>query len=73
MLRICQRLDRLMGELVRLEPRGETARLTERMRALCAALDHPHDESRPLDLLNRMQETLDALYEEEYARRKERC
>lgn len=73
MLRSAQRLDRLMGELIRLELREGNPRLTERMRALCAALDHPHEDSRPLDLLNRMQETLDALYEEEYARRKERC
>lgn len=64
----------MMGDVVRIVPKREKdTSLTNRMRSLCASLDHPHPEARELDTLNRMQETLDALYEQEYARRKEQC
>lgn len=63
-----------MGEVIRLEIKTvRDTSLTNRMRALCAAHDHPHPDTRELERLNEMQEVLDLLYEAEYARRKERC
>lgn len=61
-----------MGDLIRLplKPKSESKSLSREMRELCALLDNPGD-SRPMDILNRMQEKLDCMYEKEYERRLE--
>lgn len=61
-----------MGDLVRLPVVNvpETKSLSRQMRELCAMIDNP-GELRPMDILNRMQSTLDCMYEKEYERRME--